>query len=368
MQQKQIPIILFLFFCILNSLFINAQNGKYHIDNNKSEIEWTGYHAAKSFEHWGSIKTSSGFVTFENGNISGGEVNIDMNSIKNIDLKNDSDKNKLIRHLKSEEFFNVSKFPEAQLTVKKSELVRKGVFNITADITLKGIKKEITFGATCVSTYENGYKITAELTINRIMHDIMFGWSIEDAMIDKDINLDIMLIIKQDDHLLVDTENSVVEWTGYHPGKLYEHWGTLKVKTGYIDFKDGNIISGEIIIDMKSLENTDLTTSSDKKKLEDHLKSNSFFDVHNFPEASLKITSAENTKVGLIKITADITIKEVTKEITFEAKNTSTYDNCIKFKTDFKINRLDHNITFGWDIEDAMIDKEIQLDVLLICK
>ena len=49
----------------------------------------------------------------------GGQISIDMNSIHTTDMETRLNK-KLDNHLKDEDFFNVEKFPEATLKIRKS--------------------------------------------------------------------------------------------------------------------------------------------------------------------------------------------------------------------------------------------------------
>jgi hypothetical protein len=64
----------------------------YKVDTEASQLKWTGYHLAKSYEHTGLIKLKSGKLTVSKGTITSGEFVADMNSITNTDIT-DADKN-----------------------------------------------------------------------------------------------------------------------------------------------------------------------------------------------------------------------------------------------------------------------------------
>ena len=79
------------------------------VDTQDSKVKWTGYHLAKSYEHYGFINIKSGNLLVEDGKLVGGKIIMDMNSIMDSDIPSDSEKNaKLVNHLKSEDFFRIS--------------------------------------------------------------------------------------------------------------------------------------------------------------------------------------------------------------------------------------------------------------------
>jgi polyisoprenoid-binding protein YceI len=118
-------------------------------------------------------------------------------------------------------------------------------------------------------------------------------------------------------NLTVNAEKSSIDWKGEKV--TGEHTGTIKIKSGSLMVKEGKLQGGEFIIDMASIENTDLDGEY-KGKLEGHLKSDDFFGVDKFPEASLKVTGVKETsKAGVYTVMADLTIKGITNPITFTA-------------------------------------------------
>ena len=99
---------------------------------------------------------------------------------------------------------------------------------------------------------------------------------------------------------------------------------TTKTHTGTIDIKSGNIkvgndgdISGEVLLEMKTIIVTDLEGRS-KEYLEGHLKSEDFFSVLEHPEA--KLTFKNNSEILNNKITFDgeLTIKSLSEKVEFE--------------------------------------------------
>ena len=86
----------------------------------------------------------------------------------------------------------------------------------------------------------------------------------------------------------VDAANSSIEWEGTEPGDE-GHSGTISIMNGQIQVQDGTIAGGTFIIDMNSINVTDMTGGR-KAKLESHLKDGDFFEVERFPQAGFTFT------------------------------------------------------------------------------
>lgn len=90
--------------------------------------------------------------------------------------------------------------------------------------------------------------------------------------------------------------------------------------------------------------------NTDNSRRDDHLKSDDFFGVEEFPSIVFKTVSVEKTGDKTFKLVGDITIKGVTKSITFEGKvnGVITDRRSNKLRSGLKltsfINRLDFNI------------------------
>lgn len=166
----------------------------YKVDLAKSNTKW---HAKKvTGEHFGTINLSNGSLNVDGNKITGGSFEIDMNSIKCTDITDAGYNAKLVGHLKSDDFFSVEKNPKAKFVIKKVE--GKGdSYNITGDLTIKGITNSITFPAT-VKTDANGLNATAKIVLDRSKWDIRYGSktffpNIGDKMINDDFEIDLAL-------------------------------------------------------------------------------------------------------------------------------------------------------------------------------
>ncbi|MEM7102847.1 MAG: YceI family protein [Bacteroidota bacterium] len=132
-----------------------------------SKVVWKGYKVLGS--HEGTINLKSGFLSFNDDNLVGGEFIIDVSSITVTDLEGDYKAN-LEGHLKSGDFFGVETFPTAKLVITNADRTGKNAYEVTGDLTIKETTNAITFD---VSVYGN--KATANLKIDRTAFDIKYG-------------------------------------------------------------------------------------------------------------------------------------------------------------------------------------------------
>lgn len=166
----------------------------------------------------------------------------------------------------------------------------------------------------------------------------------------------------------VNTSESVINWKG---SKVVgsDHVGTLSLKEGSLDIKKGKLMGGSFVIDMTSINNTDLSGGT-KEKLEGHLKSDDFFGVGSFPTASFSITEAKASGKGAYDITGDLTIKGKTESISFPA---TMSENGGKYEANATItfDRTKFDVRYGSgsffdNLGDKAISDEIELEVKLV--
>ncbi len=155
------------------------EDGSYKVDTDQSIIEWTGRNVNK--KHYGAVKLSRGEMTVKDASIKG-SFEIDMTSIKNIDLDGDDLQPILISHLESDDFFFVKMFPRALFSLKTARLIEKPDlsspnFKVKGTLKLRGIKKEITFPATVNPLPEGGAVVEAHFDIDRTRWGVIYGSS-----------------------------------------------------------------------------------------------------------------------------------------------------------------------------------------------
>ena len=123
-----------------------------------------------------------------------------MNSITCTDLTDKTYNDKLIGHLKSDDFFGTAKHPTAKFEITKVTLKEGVNYDVTGKLTIKGITNEITFPALIKQT-ETAAKIVtvATIKVNRTKFDIKYGSasffeSIGDKAINDEFDLTISVI------------------------------------------------------------------------------------------------------------------------------------------------------------------------------
>ena len=113
----------------------------------------------------------------------------------------------------------------------------------------------------------------------------------------------------------LDVKASEVHWKGEKV--TGSHQGTINFSDGHLNVDGDKILGGEFLIDMSSINVTDLEGDY-KQKLEGHLKSDDFFGVENHPTAKLVITNASKKSGNTYGVVGDLTIKGKTQPITFD--------------------------------------------------
>jgi polyisoprenoid-binding protein YceI len=181
----------------LSMSFINpVKESSFKVDVQKSNIAWNGKKVAG--QHSGNIKLSGGTLSLNDGKLSNGSFNINMNSITCTDLQGEW-ADKLVGHLKADDFFGVEKFPTSSFVITKVSPASAGTVNISGNLTIKGITKAISFPA---SMSVSGNTLTASakgVKVDRTKYDIRYGSksffdSIGDKAIDDEFTLDITLV------------------------------------------------------------------------------------------------------------------------------------------------------------------------------
>jgi polyisoprenoid-binding protein YceI len=175
--------------------FTPQKYNTYIVDTQQSSITWIGRKITD--EHTGNIKIASGKLLANAKTLKGGNFAIDMASITCTDLTGEYQE-KLLGHLKSDDFFAIEKNPVAKFEITKVSQVNNNKANITGNLTLKGITKSITF---TVIVSINNKTLKAEATkvmVDRTLFDIRYGsksfFNVGDKAIDNNFELNISLL------------------------------------------------------------------------------------------------------------------------------------------------------------------------------
>ncbi|MFK5877871.1 MAG: YceI family protein [Flavobacteriaceae bacterium] len=169
----------------------------------------------------------------------------------------------------------------------------------------------------------------------------------------------------------IDADNSSVNWKGFKP--TGEHFGTINISEGAINIEDNKLIGGSFVFDMNTIVDTDMPAENEyNAKLVGHLKSVDFFDVAKYPTSKFEITLVKEVGEKL-NVRGNLTIKDVTKNITFTA-SLSTADGVSTLTSEvLTINRADYNVKYGSksffnDLKDKLINDEFEISFVVSTK
>jgi polyisoprenoid-binding protein YceI len=120
---------------------------------------------------------------------------------------------------------------------------------------------------------------------------------------------------------------------------------SVVLKSGKEDFSDATV---ESTIQVASI-------STDNDYRDKHLKSDDFFNAEKFPTIKFKSTKFEKLGDNKYKITGDLTMRDVTKEVIFDAVLNGTLKTdkglLSAWKATTTVNRFDYNLKWNKTIE-----------------
>ncbi len=150
-----------------------AEDNKKSVDTDVSILMWTGYKVLG--QHAGTLPLESGALTFDaNGNLTGGSIDIAMSEMTVTDLEGEMAA-KLQGHLMSPDFFDTANHPQANIKITKViSRGKAGEYKIIADLTIKGITKQIKFNAVTIDRAGKLF-FEADITIDRSEFDVQYG-------------------------------------------------------------------------------------------------------------------------------------------------------------------------------------------------
>ena len=138
---------------------------------------------------------------------------------------------------------------------------------------------------------------------------------------------------------VVNTEASNITWRAYKVTGSHE--GTINLASGNLDFDGTTLTGGAFVVDMTTINTTDLEGEY-KQKLDGHLHSEDFFGTATHKTASLEITSVTASGKNAYSATGNLTIKNITKEVNFTL---SVYGS--KATASLKVDRSQFDIRYG---------------------
>lgn len=170
-------------------------------------------------------------------------------------------------------------------------------------------------------------------------------------------------IEEEPDTLKLDLDQSKLFWKGTKMRGAGSHEGIVRISDGFLLMGKNGFSGGKFEIDMKSISITDIpkTDPIPIKNLTEHLMHSDFFDVDNFPTSEFEITEIKIRSPENLEISGNLTIRGITKNITFSAIQRGN-----TISTQFLIDRFDWNIAYEGSWADrTLVDRNIEFRIEL---
>ena len=163
------------------------------VDASTSVINWIGYKIGG--DHAGTIKLESGSISIDGDKILSGSFTINMNSIQNTDMDEGKMRDQLVAHLKSEDFFDVSKYPTATFDITSANKLDSNNYMIEGNLKMKDVTKNISFEVQITKNEKGVYTAVSNVfVINRTEWNVNYGSKnvfkdLKDAVIKDDVEI-----------------------------------------------------------------------------------------------------------------------------------------------------------------------------------
>lgn len=162
----------------------------------------------------------------------------------------------------------------------------------------------------------------------------------------------------------VNTDESVVAWKGEVAG-VYGHNGVINVQEGSLSTTDGKITSGEVVIDMTSIQPLDTAsyTASGKTPMDlvNHLSTGDFFLVEEFPTSSFVVKSHDGNQ-----LVGDLTIRGNTNEETIDLSLLEISESGIVGAGTLVFDRQKYEVSWEHYIQDYILSDDIAITLNIV--
>lgn len=164
------------------------------IDTSKSKITWKGTKMMGIGKHEGDIKLIEGEFLVSKEKLIGGHFLVDMNTINVTDIPEHEPvpRRNLINHLKSQDFFDVSKFPNAKFEITEVDY-SKSIPSLIGNLTIKDVRKQIEIKADLAMDNKN-ITLLSSFEIDRFNWNVGYTGSWADkTLVDKEVKITVDL-------------------------------------------------------------------------------------------------------------------------------------------------------------------------------
>ena len=161
-------------------------------------------------------------------------------------------------------------------------------------------------------------------------------------------------------------KTSMIHWTGKKV--TGQHSGSINIRSGLFVFDSGRITGGEIVVEMATIQVTDLE-GEDKSDLEGHLRGEDFFGVKEYPTATFAVSGSKLAAYGGVEVLGMLTIKG--EQQLASATVNFTPGDAVVVTVKMSFDRTAFGIRYGSgsffdDLGDRAINDQVDLKMLLV--
>jgi polyisoprenoid-binding protein YceI len=166
----------------------DSEERLFNVDPLLSSINWEGTMVGV-YKHTGKVALKEGQLVWKGDVIVSGSVTIDMSSLTQLDTLYKTEENKLVQHLESPDFFDVSNHPIATFEITGSDITGK---TVSGNLTIRGITNSETVNNVVFDEVTGAAK--GLLSFDRQKYNVAYKGSSKDMLISDVVKLSISLI------------------------------------------------------------------------------------------------------------------------------------------------------------------------------
>ena len=161
----------------------NLEQRSFNVDPLLSSLNWEGT-IIGIYKHNGKVGLKEGQLVWKGDVIIGGSVTIDMSSMTQLDNLYKTEENKLVQHLESPDFFDVSNYPIATFEITGSDITGK---TVSGNLTIRGITNSETVNNVVFDEATGAAK--GLLSFDRQKYNVAYKGSSRDMLISDVVEL-----------------------------------------------------------------------------------------------------------------------------------------------------------------------------------
>ena len=164
------------------------------LDVDRSVVRWRGTKFFGLGSHEGTVRLKAGELCIQGGSVASGWFVADMTTIEVTDIPaNDPvPRNRLRNHLLSQDFFDVSRHPEARFRIGSITLQNGRLFQVVGALTIRDSTRAVRFYARGWTVNTDRVEGTARFAIDRHDYGVSYvGSTIKDDLVDDEFWLEI---------------------------------------------------------------------------------------------------------------------------------------------------------------------------------